>query len=79
LFSAEPEISWMPQIRGWAGGLMMPSDTDDQVLCKVGQTDGHNNPDHAMRRLNAKLEQFGNTWHLISTPQWIHRVCDGPA
>jgi len=20
LFSAEPEVSWMPQIRGWAGG-----------------------------------------------------------
>jgi len=31
---------------GWVGGLMMPLDTGDQVVCTVGQTDGHRSPDH---------------------------------
>jgi len=48
----------MPQIRGWVGGrgvgrvggLTMPSDTGDQVVCTVGQTNGHSNPYHTTRR-----------------------------
>jgi len=32
------------------GGLMMPSDTGDQVVYIVGQTDGHSNPYHTTRR-----------------------------
>jgi len=52
----------MPQIRGWAGGrgwggwrgrageLTMLSDTGGQVVCAVGQTDGHSSPDHTTRR-----------------------------
>jgi len=50
----------MPQIRWWAGGwrlgrmegeqggLMMLSDTGDQVMCAVGQTDGHSSPYYTM-------------------------------
>jgi len=46
----------MPRIRGWVGGrgmgrvggLMMPVDTGDQVICTVGQTDGHSSPDYTM-------------------------------
>jgi len=42
----QPAISWMPQIRGWVGGvgrverrvggLTMLSDTGNQVMCAVG-------------------------------------------
>jgi len=50
----------MPQIRGgqagggWGGrrrrvgGLTMLSDTGDQVVCTVGQTDAHSSLDHTM-------------------------------
>jgi len=36
-------------VGGWEGGgegsgLTMLSDTDDQVVCTVGQTDGHSSP-----------------------------------
>jgi len=31
-------------------GLTMPSDTGDQAVCTVNQTDGHSNPDHTMRK-----------------------------
>jgi len=49
LLSAEPEISQMPQIRGWVGGrgwgkwrgrmggLTMPSDIGDQAVCTVAR------------------------------------------
>jgi len=40
----------MPQIRGQVGGLMMLSDTGNQVVCTVGQTDAHSSPDHTTRR-----------------------------
>jgi len=40
--------------RGRMGGLMMPSDTDDQVVCTVGQTDGHSSSDHTTRRADVK-------------------------
>jgi len=36
--------------RGRVGGLTMPVDTVDQVVCTGGQKDGHSSPDHTMRR-----------------------------
>jgi len=56
----------MPQIRvGWVGGwkervggLTMPSDTGDQVVCTVGQTDGHSSPDNTTRRADAKWDSL---------------------
>jgi len=32
------------------GGLTVPVDTVNQVVCTVGQTDGHSSPDHTTRR-----------------------------
>jgi len=69
----------MPQIRGWVGGkwrgwrgrmgrLMMPSDTDDQVVCTVGQTDGHSSPDHATRRADVKWNSLGQQATLLMHP-----------
>jgi len=77
----------MPHIRGWAGGrgvgrvggLMMPSDTGNQVVCTVGQTDGYSNPDHTMRRADVEWNGLGPHATLLMPPQWPHRVCDGPA
>jgi len=39
---------------GRVGWLMLLSDTGDQVVCTVGQTDGHNSPDHTTRRADFK-------------------------
>jgi len=50
----------MPQIKGcggWrgkVGGLTMLSDTDDQVMCTAGQTDGHSSPEHTKRRADVE-------------------------
>jgi len=52
----------MPQIRGWrgrVGGLTMLSDTGDQVVCTVDQTDGHTIP---------QVEQ------MSSGTVWDHRL-----
>jgi len=60
----------MPQIRGWVGGrgwggwrgvggLTMPSDTDDQVLCTVGQTDGHSSPYHTTSCAGMQWDRIG--------------------
>jgi len=42
-------------VGGWEGGgeggwLMMLSNTGNQVVCTVGQTDAHSIPDHKIRR-----------------------------
>jgi len=68
----------MPQIRGWAGergvgrgrvgGLTMPSDTGDQVVCTVGQTDGHNSPNHTMRRADIEWNSLGLQATLLIHP-----------
>jgi len=58
----------MPQIRGWvgwrgvgrAGGLTMLSDTGDQVVCPVGQPDGHNSPHHATGRAGIQWDRIGS-------------------
>jgi len=55
----------MPQIRGWGGwrgrmgGLMMLSDTGDQVMCTVGQTDGHSSPDHTTSQADVQWDRIG--------------------
>jgi len=53
----------MPQIRvgvgGVEGGLMMPSDTGDQAICIVGQTDGHNSPDYTTSRAGVQWNKIG--------------------
>jgi len=49
----------MPQIRGWVGGLTMLSDTGDQVVCTVGQTDGHSSPYHTMSHAYVQWDRIG--------------------
>jgi len=57
----------MPQIRGWGwggwrgrmGGLTMLSDTGKQVICTVGQTDGHSSLDHTTRTAYIKWYSLG--------------------
>jgi len=63
----------MPQIRGWVGrreggGLMMLSDTGDQVVCMVGQTDAHSSPDHTMRRVDVEWNSLGPQATLLMQP-----------
>jgi len=70
-------------IRGWAvgwgqarqigrmGGLTMPVDTADQVVCTVGQTDGHSNPDHTTRRA-------GITWNSLGLQATLLMHDNGP-
>jgi len=41
------------------GGLTMPSDTGDQVVCTVGQTDGHSSPDYTTRRADVEWSSLG--------------------
>jgi len=45
--------------RGGGGWLMMPVDTTDQVVCTVGQTDGHSNPDHTTGRADIEWNSVG--------------------
>jgi len=82
----------MPQIRGWVGkrgwegwrervgGLTMPSDTGDQVVCTVDQTDGHSSPDHTMRSVDVEWNSLGLQATLLmypSGPTWSELVLHG--
>jgi len=59
----------MPQIRGWAGGrggwrgrvdgLMIPSDTGNQVVYTVGQTDDHGSPYHTTSHAGVHWDRIG--------------------
>jgi len=57
----------MPQIRGWVSGrrvgrvsrLKMPSDTGDQVVCTVGQTDGHSSPYYTTSHAGIQWDRIG--------------------
>jgi len=60
---------------GRVGGLMMLSDTGDQVVCRQMGTANLT----ILQGEQRQVEQFGTTCHLIKAPQWLHRVCDGPA
>jgi len=56
---------------GWrerVGGLTMPVDTADQIVCTVGQTDGHSNPDHATRRADIEWNSLGPHVTLLMLP-----------
>jgi len=44
---------------GRVGGLTMLSDTGDQVVCTVGQADGHSSPHHAMSRAGVQWDRIG--------------------
>jgi len=57
------------------GGLTMLSDTGDQVVCTVDQTDGHSKPHHAMSRADVEWNSLGPHATLLKPPS----VCDGPA
>jgi len=54
--------------RRWGGGLTMPVDTADQIVCTVGQTDGHSNPDHTTRRADVEWNSFGPHATLLRSP-----------
>jgi len=44
---------------GRGDGLTMLSDTGDQVVCTVGQTDSHSSPDHTTRRADVEWNSLG--------------------
>jgi len=46
----------------------MPSDTGDQVVCIVDQTDGHSNPYHTTRRADVKWNSLGPRATLLMSP-----------
>jgi len=50
------------------GRLTMPSDTGDQVVCTVGQTDGHSKPYHTTRRADVKWNSLGPHATLLKPP-----------
>jgi len=69
----------MPQIREWVGrmegrvgGLTMLSDTGDQAVCTVGQTDSHSSPDHTTRRADVEWNSFGPQATLLMHPSGPH-------
>jgi len=50
------------QVGGWrgrAGRLMMPVDTANQVVCTMGHTDGHSNPDHTTSYADVQWDRIG--------------------
>jgi len=51
-----------------AYNITMLSDTGDQVVCTVGQTDGHSSPDHTMRRAIIKWNSLGPQATLLMHP-----------
>jgi len=53
---------------GREGGLTMFSDTGDQVVCTVSQTDGHSSPDHTTRRADIKWTSLGPQATLLMHP-----------
>jgi len=63
--------------KGWVGGLTMLSDTGNQVVCTVGQTDAHSSPDHTMRRADIEWNSLGPQATLLmhpSDPTWSELV-----
>jgi len=65
---------------GYVDGLMMPLDTDDQVVCTVGQTDGHSSPDHTMSHADIQWNRIGPqttlSIHLKGLTGSIMVLCD---
>jgi len=44
---------------------MMLSDTGDQVVCTVGQTDGHSSPDHTTSCADVQWDRIGSQATLL--------------
>jgi len=59
---------WVGRMKEWVDGLTMPSDTADQVVCTVGQTDGHSSPDHTMKRADVKWNSLEPQATLLMHP-----------
>jgi len=53
------------------GGLTVLSDTGDQVVCTVGQTDGHSSPDHTTRRADVECNSLGPQTTLLMHPSGL--------
>jgi len=47
---------------------MMLTDTSDQVVCTVGQTDGHSSPDHITKRADVEWNSLGPQAILLMHP-----------
>ena len=45
--------------RGRVGGLTMPSDTGNLIVCTVGQTDDHSSPYHTTSRAGIHWDRIG--------------------
>jgi len=45
--------------KGRVGGLMMSTDTDDQVVCTVDQTDSHSSPYHTTSCADVQWDRIG--------------------
>jgi len=43
----------------------MPVNTGDQVVCTVGQTDGHSSPDHTTNHANVQWNRIGSQATLL--------------
>jgi len=43
----------------YEGFFTMPVDTGDQVMCTVGQTDGHNSPDYTTSHADVQWGKIG--------------------
>jgi len=50
---------WVGVGRVRVGGLTMLSDTGDQVMCTVGQTDGHSSPDYTTSQADMQCDRIG--------------------
>jgi len=47
------------RVEGEGGRLMMLSNTCDQVVCTVGQTDGHSSPYHTTSHAGMQWDRIG--------------------
>jgi len=59
---------WVGGWRRRVGGLTMHSDTGNQVVGIVGQTDGHSSPDYATRRADVEWNSLGPQATLLMHP-----------
>jgi len=58
---------------GGVGGLILPVDTPNQVVCLAGQTDDHSSPDHTTSRADVEWNRIDPQTTLLMP----HRVCFG--
>jgi len=64
-------------VRGWGGwrgrvgGLTIPVDTGNQVMCTVGHTDGHSSPDHTTNCAEVQWDKIGPQATLLMSPKGL--------